>query len=167
MRAEKYSYVILFFLLIFGFETKNSFSINIVESLKLKAIPEEILDTECPLFLTFQMQIIAGVNMYKTEHLPVKYRLVGDNGYASSWRQFSIPKGEIRTDVFRRKIDPAAIAQKTDIDTNPTLKRDKDKAFYKGWSAVELIYQDEYRKVYNMNSNKADFYIECKAFPDI
>ncbi len=113
------------------------------------------------------MQIVAGTAMYKTEYLPVKYRLIGDNGYASDWRTFSVPKGQTRTDVFRRRIDPAAIAQKTDINTNPTIKREGDKAQYSGWSVVELMYQDTYRKVYTKHSNKAEFYIECKAFTDI
>ncbi|HSG31798.1 MAG TPA: hypothetical protein VLB82_09660 [Thermodesulfobacteriota bacterium] len=162
MQPRKHIAIIIIFILIFGLQTKLGFSRNYIESLKVKAIPAEILDTICPLYLTFQMQIIAGVKMYKTEQLTIKYRLIGDNGFASNWRQYNIAKGDTRTDVFRRRIDPHAIAEKTDIKNNPTLELKGDKIHYRGWSAVELIYQDELRKIYTVGSNKAEFNIECK-----
>lgn len=147
--------------------SQNAYSENIIESILLQSIPKEIKDTECPLYITLQAQIVAGDNIYKTEEALIKYRIIGDNGYSSDWRQFAVPKGQTRTDVFRRKIDPAAIAKNSDISSNPTLKREGDKAFYSGWSVLEMIYQDSYRKVYKKYSNKAEFYIECKAFENI
>ena len=160
------SYVLIIFtLLILGFSTKSSYSEDLIESLLLKSIPEEIIDVPCPLYITLQTQIITGTNIYGSDLLPVKYRLIGDNGYSSDWRQFSLPKGEARTDVFRRKIDPAAIVEKSDFKNNPMLRVDGDKTYYKAWSAVELIYQDSYRKVHKKYSNKAPFNVECKDIP--
>ena len=165
MEVRRYWIIVFIFLLFFGFSTNKSFAKDLIENLLLKAIPEELKDVPCPLYLTFQTQITAGTNIYRSDSLLIKYRLIGDNGYLSNWYQHSIPKGQARTDVFRRKIDPAAIVEKSGIKNNPTLRIDGDTAYYKGWSAVELVYQDRYRKVHKKYSNMAQFYIECKAFP--
>ncbi len=165
MKVRSYRAIIFSFLIFFGFSTYKSYSENLIEKLLLKAIPEELKDVPCPLYLTFQTQITTGINIYRSDSLLIKYRLIGDNGYMSNWRQFSLPKGEARTDVFRRKIDPDAIVEKSGIKNNPTLRIDGDTTHYKGWSAVELVYQDRYRKVHKEYSNQAQFYIECKAFP--
>lgn len=166
MEVRRYWIIVFIFLLFLGFSANKSFSEDLIEKILLKAIPEELKDIPCPLYLTFQTQITTGTNIYKSDSLLIKYRLIGDNGYLSNWYQHSIPKGQARTDVFRRKIDPAAIVEKSGIKNNPTLRVDGDTAYYKGWSAVELVYQDRYRKVHKKYSNKAQFYIECKAFPD-
>ena len=84
MHSRKFYILLITFALIFAMQAKTVFSNSAIESLKLQAIPKEILDTECPLFLTFQMQVIVGTKIYKSELLPVKYRLIGDNGYASN-----------------------------------------------------------------------------------
>jgi hypothetical protein len=165
MLHRKYSFIIISLLLLLGFSVTKSLSENLIESILLQTIPEEIKDVPCPLYITLQTQIKTGTNIYRSDLLAVKYRLIGDNGYSSNWRQFSLPKGEATTDVFRRKIDPAAIAEKSDFQNNPTLRIDDDTAYYKGWSVLELIYQDRYRKVHKKYSNNAQFDIECSVIP--
>ena len=165
MKARRYSIIVFIFLLFFGFSANKSFSEDLIEDISLKAIPEELKNIDRPVYIIINVKIKAGTGIYRADLLPIKYRLIGDNGYLSNWRQYSIPKGQARSDVFRRKIDPAAIAKKSDIKNNPTLRVDKETAYYKGWSAVELIYQDRYRKIHKKYSNKAQFNSECKAFP--
>ncbi len=167
MKVRRYWIIVFIFLLFFGFSANKSYSENLIEKILLKAIPEELKNIDCPFYITFKAHIEAGNNIYRSDSLLIKYRLIGDNGYLSNWYQYSIPKGQARSDVFRRKIDPAAIAEKSDIKNNPTLRVDGDTAYYKGWSAVELVYQDRYRKVHKEYSNKAQFNIECKVFHSV
>lgn len=165
MKDISHKLIVLILLLFLGFPASKSSSENLIDKILLKSIPEELKEVPCPLYITLQTQIQTGANIYRADLLPVKYRLIGDNGYSSNWRQYSLPKGEAKTDVFRRRIDPAAIAEQSDIKNNPTLKIDEDTAYYKGWSAVEIIYQDRYRKIHKQYSNPAPFNIECKVFP--
>jgi hypothetical protein len=162
-------YLIMIFIIWAVVESKpfESSAENLVDNILLKAQPEEIKNITCPVHINFLALIQAGDNIYKTDSLLLKYRLIGDNNYVSDWYEYSIRKGGAKSDIFRRRIDPVTLLKHNNLQNNPYLTIVGDTAFYNGWSVLEVVYQNKQRRVFKGYSDKAKFSIECKLHPNI
>ncbi|MBA3513754.1 MAG: hypothetical protein H0T77_05190 [Pyrinomonadaceae bacterium] len=118
----------------------------------------------CPAYVGFKGRITAGENRPGDEVVKIKYRFVGDRGFATPFYEETLRKGETKPVFWKRRIEALAVAGGLDKIAAPGVR--PKVPIYQGWTTLEVLYPGAADKpISGKSSQKAAFTVDCNPVP--
>ena len=129
-----------------------------LESVSVVADPSETQGRQCPVSVTFRGKITANEKSPYTT-FNTKYRFVGDNNFRTDWIPISLGRGETKSVIWRRSIEPPG------NDRTGAFKTPGGQTkipVFRGWVLLEVM-----RATGTKQSERSDFSVDCNVQPRI
>lgn len=136
----------------------------IITGVELKADPPGIRGHACPVYVSFRGQITSGLNRPDNGPVKIKYRFVGDRGFATDFYEETLRVGETKPVFWKRRIEAPQPTGAQDQVATPGVK--PRLPIYQGWTTLEVEYfVGTARKPTEKSSGRAAFTVDCNPVP--